>query len=90
MKWWTWVSSKIHSSHFTNVFSLCSQTLYIRLTGPPALLKVGVLGALLLLNFSLYCGAAVHGVWLAGVATIMKKGGDAFVWLLIKLTACRF
>ena len=46
------------------------------LTGPPAVLKAGVLGALLELKLSLYCGAGVNGAWQAGVATIMKNGLD--------------
>ena len=63
---------------------------YAQLTGPPALLKLGVLGALLPLKFFSYCGAGVKGACAAGVAIIMKKGGDSSVCSLINSTARLF
>lgn len=40
----------------------------------PWTLKLGSLGALVVLKLFWYWGAAVHGEWGAGVDTIMKKG----------------
>ena len=62
----------------------------VTLTDPPAVLKLGVLGALLVLKFSLYWGAGVNGAWHAGVATIIKNGGDASDCSFIKFTAWLF
>ena len=60
------------------------------LTGPPATLNAGVLGALLELKLFLYWGAGVKGAWQAGVATITKKGVDPLNWSFMKPTAFLF
>ena len=86
---WLFLSPYKESLAITS-WKLCEQMNMALLTGPPAVLKLFVLGALLVLKLSLYWGAGVKGAWQAGVATIIKKGGDASDCSFMKLTACSF